>query len=48
MSPWSPGVEAQTVANVYLALENDLEILPCLNKIDLPAGVYSRSLLRST
>ena len=30
------GVQAQTVANVYLAIENDLEIIPVLNKIDLP------------
>ena len=32
------GVEAQTMANVYLALEEDLEILPCLNKIDLASS----------
>jgi len=32
------GVEAQTVANAYLAIENDLEIIPVLNKIDLPAS----------
>lgn len=32
------GVEAQTLANVYLALENDLEIIPVLNKVDLPAS----------
>ena len=32
------GVQAQTLANVYLALENDLEILPVLNKVDLPSA----------
>ena len=32
------GVEAQTLANVYMALENDLEIIPVINKIDLPSA----------
>lgn len=40
----SQGVQAQTVANVYLALDNSLEILPVLNKVDLPSSDVDRSI----
>ena len=37
------GLEAQTLANAYLAIENDLDIVPVINKIDLPAPIPTAS-----
>src|SRR5918992_1020031 len=39
----SQGVEAQTLANAYLAVENDLDIIPVINKIDLPSADVPRA-----
>ena len=39
------GVQAQTVTNTYLALENDLEIIGAINKIDLPSANVEETLL---
>lgn len=39
------GVEAQTLANVYLAIDNNLEIIPVINKVDLPSADFTRTAL---
>ena len=42
----SQGVEAQTLADIYLAVESGLELFPCMNKVDLPAAEPVRVLTR--
>ena len=41
------GVEAQTLANVYLALDHDLDVMPVINKVDLPSAIRNVSKKRS-
>ena len=41
------GVEAQTLANVYLALDHDLDVMPVINKIDLPSAQPDEVVKRS-
>ena len=36
------GIQAQTISNLYMAIENDLEIIPIMNKIDLPSAIRMR------